>query len=132
MLKKLLAVALLLFASPLFLKALLTPKFISKRQAINKVKDLPEVKEFFRIPIKVTANQKSEAYIDAEERDKEYWLVHVASIETYPAEASIPGRLATMNWYKLSKKTGRIECSMVLYDSKGKSIGSGETEKRCF
>lgn len=89
---------------------------ISEQIAINTVKNLPEVKKILTY---------KNAFIRAETRnDKIYYYVQIGTIND--------SHTATSNWYKVDSYTGRIVCSMFLYDKNGKFLGSGETKKLCL
>lgn len=94
--------------------------FITQQQAINIIKDLPEVENYL---------DEKNTFIRAEERGTDYWVVQVGSINKSTEDT--PPHTATFNWYKIDK-TGKIVCSMFIYDKKGKFLGSGETKSVCI
>lgn len=90
--------------------------YITEQQAINTVKSLPEVKQLLTY-------KNSFVWIGKRD-DKNYYYVQTGTLTD--------SHTATSNWYKLDSKTGKIVCSMFLYDQQGKFIGSGETKELCI
>lgn len=78
---------------PLFTKSSQTPQTISPSQAIQTVKNLPEVKTY-------TQNTpNSQVRLDHEENPN--YIIQVYEVKN--------GHTATFNWYKVNKATGITE-----------------------
>jgi len=85
---------------------------ITKAQAENIVKNLPEVKTILK-------NTEVEHLVEALDRNQ-IWTVRVANIvKDYVNGAYIDHHLSTLNWYYVDKQTGKIICSMYVYDKNG-------------
>lgn len=68
---------------------------IDEVSAIEKVKNLPKVKEYLvEVP-------NAQVVIDHEDPETNSWVVHVFEIKN--------GHTATFNWYQVNKKTGKID-----------------------
>ena len=100
-----------------------TCNIINKKDALNIVRNLPEVKEYLKDGRQPVKSQTSEAAVSIDKENKNSWNVHVYSIETYAANLNIPSHEATFNWYSIDKCTGKILCELATYDAKGKFIG---------
>ncbi|MDO8658157.1 MAG: hypothetical protein Q7K55_05425 [Candidatus Levybacteria bacterium] len=114
-----------LFSFSLLLINNFSNKTISKQQAVSIVKNLPEVKTY----LKMLNNVKAGFFVNAEERvgENNYLHVQVAEVvvDSKIGEEYI-SHTATFNWYKVDKTSGKIICSMFLYDKNGKYLGSNE------
>ena len=67
---------------------------ISDQEAIEKIRQLPDVKKYLRdVPT-------AKILIDHEEPETNSWVIHVFEIKN--------GHTATFNWYTVDKMTGKI------------------------
>ncbi len=116
---------LVIFVSKPMSKPMSKPSNITEQQAINTVKNLPEVKQLL--------NYK-DSFVRIDERpDKNYFYIQTGTINYTGKVGTVSdSHTATSNWYKVSVKTGKIACSMMAYDQQGKFIGSGETKSICI
>ncbi len=90
-------------------KKVSVPLRVSKSQAENTVKSLPEVKSML-------TDRGTEWIVEASDKNKA-WNVHVAQIVK---DSDTLSHMATFNWYTVDKKTGKVVCSMFTYDKNGK------------
>lgn len=99
---------------------------ITKNQAEDIVKDLPEVK-------KMLDNAKNERIVTADER-KDNWYVQVAEVveDTRPEDKERTGHTATFNWYKIDKNNGKVICSWFYYDKNGKRLENKNDSDSCI
>lgn len=89
---------------------------ITKIQAEEIVRNLPEVKNF----LKILSDNKSGLFIHAEDGKNNLWTVQVAEVvEDSKVDGKYVSHTATFNWYEIEKSTGRINSSMYQYDKKG-------------
>jgi len=84
----------------------------TRSQAEDLVKSLPEVKKQLK-------NSKTEWIVEAIDKH-DVWTVQVAQVVIRCLENDEAcGNLATFNWYDVDKKSGKIICSMFIYDEDG-------------
>lgn len=100
---------------------------VTEEQAVNVVKNLPEVDKYFKNYPDINT------FIQAEERGDNYWHVQVAEVvEDTAIGENRTGHTATFNWYKVDKTTGEVKCSFFTYDKSGKMISSTDSENTCY
>lgn len=108
-------VVLLLFLLLLvsFLAFVNPQKSLTKTDAENLVRKLPEVKD--------KLNNSSGWVVNAEDRHDDYWYIQVAEVINDSSKGTTTGlgHTATFNWYKVDKNNGKIVCSMFNYDENG-------------
>ncbi|MFA6532917.1 MAG: hypothetical protein WCT22_02875 [Patescibacteria group bacterium] len=92
---------------------------ISKRQALDIVKKLPEVNKYLKSENNISESQISKATVSIDRENKNSLTVHVYSSESYDKKLNIPSHLATFNWYTLDKCSGKILCEFASYDKNG-------------
>jgi len=100
---------------------------ISEKQALEIVKDFPEVKDF----LKLNFPEGNKPFVDIDHKTKSGSLVvHVYEVAKDDPDA-ITTHTATMNWYTLDSCTGKVRCSFSIYEN-GKFIRtSEESEANC-
>lgn len=92
---------------------------ITKEQAENLIKNLPEVKNF----LKSLDGNKAGFFVNAEDRKDNYWYIQVAEVVVdSKADEEYMSHTVTFNWYKVDRSSGRIICSMTNYDKDGELI----------
>jgi len=76
---------------------------ITESAAVNLVMNLPEVKEFFK---NARASKRSKPTVELDRKEGNAYVVHVFEVVSDgPDEA----HTATMNWYNVDIKTGKIK-----------------------
>jgi hypothetical protein len=89
----------------------------SKKSAEKTVEALPEVKAF------MTNQQNTKPFVTTTDNSEETWSVNVGNVVT-----STPGQnhTTTFNWYIVDKTTGKVKCSMYIYDTSGNFVRSAD------
>ena len=95
---------------------------VSETEAESIVRQLPEVKAFLAIPYK----DNSKPFIEVQDNDPSAWTVWVAEAVR---DNEMVGHSATFNWYAVEKRSGKILCSMFLFDEVGTFLRSSESNE---
>lgn len=97
-------------------------KKITEEQALNIVKELPEVKYFFNLEFP----EGNKPVINVERKTK---LGNSYDVRVFENVIDFPGatttHTATMNWYTLDACTSKIKCSFSIYEN-GKFVRISE------
>lgn len=100
---------------------------LTEEEAIEKVKQLPEVKRylgyFYDEPR--TAHPSKEPRIEIDREDNNSYIVHVHEIDV----SGEPYIGTTFNWYTVDKCTGEIICSFTIYDEQGELVRVSEADE---
>lgn len=76
---------------------------ITEAKALDLVKNLPEVKAFFK---NVGKSKIASATIDVDRKEGNAYVVHVYEVVSDGPDSS---HTATMNWYHVDIKTGKVK-----------------------
>ena len=100
---------------------------ISEKQALEIVRDLPEVKNF----LKLNFPEGNKPFVDIDHKTKsEALVVHVYEVAR-DGPVSTTTHTATMNWYTLDSCTGKIKCSFVIYENGKRIRVSNQSDNSC-
>lgn len=98
-------------------------KRIPKEAIQRTIKALPEVSAYIK------SQPEKSTFITTSENNANTWNVEVGTVVT-----NIPGQnhATAFNWYIIDKTTGKVKCSMYVYDTAGTFVrASGPNEFPC-